>query len=68
MEELLVDVSGLELGESARVRDLEVPEGIEIINAASIPVVSVEIPRALRSAEAGEGEEGGGTTEEVAEE
>jgi len=64
VDELFVDVSELELGEAARVRDLEVPEGIEIMNAASIPVVSVEIPRALRSAEAGEDEDGGETKEE----
>ena len=57
VDELLVDISELELGMSARVRDLEVPEGIEVMNSMGIPVVSVEVPRALRSAEdeAGEG-------------
>ncbi len=57
VDELLVDISGLVLGQSARVRDLEVPEGIEVINSMGIPVVSVEVPRALRSAEA-ESEDG----------
>lgn len=57
VDELLVDISEIELGQSARVKDLDVPDGIEVMNSPSIPVVSVEVPRALRSAEA-EGEEG----------
>ena len=58
VDELLVDVSDLELGESARVRDVEVPEGMEVMNAMGIPVVTVEVPRALRSATSGAGEDG----------
>lgn len=49
---LSVDVSSLALGKSIRVRNIEVQDGIEIMNAGGIPVASVEIPRALRSAEA----------------
>lgn len=52
--ELYVDISGLDLGQSLRVRDIQVPEGIELLNAPSIPVVTIEIPRALRSAAAAE--------------
>lgn len=59
VDQLLVDISELELGMSARVRDLEVPEGIEVMNSMGIPVVSVEVPRALRSAEDEEAAEGG---------
>lgn len=47
-----VDVESLELGKSIRIRDIQVEEGIEIINSGSIPIASVEVPRALRSAEA----------------
>lgn len=47
-----VDVEHLTLGKSIRVRDIQVEEGIEIINSGGIPVASVEVPRALRSAEA----------------
>lgn len=50
--ELFVDVSKLELGQSVRVRDIVVPEGIEIINTPGIPVATVITPRALRSAAA----------------
>lgn len=63
VNELYADISELELGHSARVRDLEVPEGIEVLNAMGIPVVTVEVPRALKSAAAGEKADG---EEEVA--
>lgn len=48
--ELHVDVSKLELGQSVRVKDIQTPEGIQIINSPGIPVAIVDIPRALRSA------------------
>ena len=57
VSELYVDISGLELGQSARVRDLELPDGIEVMTSGSIPVGTVEIPRALRSATAAEEKE-----------
>lgn len=50
VSELFVDISALELGSSVRVRDIEVGDGIELMTAEAIPVASVEIPRALRSA------------------
>jgi len=51
IKELTVDISNLDLGQSVRVRDIIVPNGIEITNAGSIPIGLVEIPRALRSAQ-----------------
>ncbi len=57
VDTLFIDISTLELGSSARVRDLEVPEGIEVMNSSGIPVVSVVVPRALKSAGAEEGAE-----------
>ena len=47
-----VNVEHLTLGKSIRIRDIKVGEGIEVMNAGGIPLASVEIPRALRSAEA----------------
>lgn len=44
-----VDVGALELGQMARVRDIKTAH-YTILAAPSIPVASVEIPRALRSA------------------
>lgn len=50
VDTLYADISNLELGHSIRVRDIEISEGMEIMNALGIPVASVETPRALRSA------------------
>jgi len=60
VDSLFADISELSLGDSARVRDLEVPDGIEVMNSPGIPVVSVEVPRALKG---GENEEEEGTEE-----
>lgn len=45
-----VDVTPLELGKSLRIRDIVV-SGYEILNSPAIPIVSITIPRALRSAQ-----------------
>ena len=50
VDELTVDISKLELGQSIRVRDVKIPEGIQIMANGAIPVAMIEIPRALRSA------------------
>lgn len=50
VDQLVLDVSHLELGQSVRVRDIQVGEGIEIMSPAGTPIATVEIPRALRSA------------------
>ena len=52
VDSLSLDISSLELGQAIRVRDIEVPEGIELMNPPGTPVATVEIPRALRSAAA----------------
>lgn len=59
VEEVFLDISELDLGDSIRVRDIQLAEGMELLNAPGIPVASVEIPRALKSA-AAEGVEGEG--------
>lgn len=50
VNELLLDISELKLGQAIRVRDIETNENIEIMSAGGTPVAIVEIPRALRSA------------------
>jgi len=47
--QIQVDVAALELGQMVRVRDIKT-EHYTILASPSIPVASVEIPRALRSA------------------
>jgi large subunit ribosomal protein L25 len=48
VDEVFADISKMELGSTIRVRDITVPAGVEIGNTASVPVASIEIPRALK--------------------
>jgi len=50
MESVELDISELNLGMSVRVKDIKVGDEIEILNNPNIPVGTVEIPRALKSA------------------
>jgi len=54
VDELIIDISSLELGFAVKVKDIEKVEGMEIMANESIPVASVEVPRALKSAQAEE--------------
>jgi large subunit ribosomal protein L25 len=47
-----VDVSSLDLGKSVKVGDLKA-ENYTIVNNASLPIASIEIPRALRGQQQG---------------
>ena len=49
--EIIGDISGLKLSQSICVRDMMVPEGIEIIQDPGSPVGYIEVPRSLKSAE-----------------
>jgi large subunit ribosomal protein L25 len=67
-EEFAVDVSELEVGQSLHVRDIEVLEGVEILNDPDVSIVSVVAPaiveeeavvdEAAEEGEAGETPEG----------
>lgn len=52
VDTLFVSIDDLELGSAVRVRDIDTPEGIEIMVEGAIPVANVEVPRALKSADA----------------
>ena len=56
VNQLFVDISEVTLGNSVRVRDVEVTDKMQVMNPGATPVASVEIPRALKSAAAGEEE------------
>ncbi|MDX1476170.1 MAG: 50S ribosomal protein L25 [Saprospiraceae bacterium] len=59
LTEVVLDVSQLQVGQSVRVKECRVPEGVLILNDGNMPVASVQIPRALKTAtEVAEGEEG----------
>lgn len=47
--EISADISTMELGSTIRVRDLTIADGVEITNNPSIPIASIEIPRALKA-------------------
>lgn len=44
------DITPLGLGQSLRVKNLSVPEGIEVVHDVNTPVAFIEIPRSLKSA------------------
>ena len=64
---LYIDISTLELNMSARVKELEINDGIEVMLPGATPVAIVQTPRALKSADAAEDLEGAEGTAEGAE-
>jgi len=69
VDQVVLDISKLKLGQSVRVRDIPVDSGIEILNNPGIPLASIAIPRALKSAGAGaDGDEEGEGEDAPAEE
>lgn len=68
VEKIALNVEKLKLGKSLKVRDIN-PGGLEIMASMSIPVASVEIPRALRGGSGGgaDDEDEEGETAEAAE-
>lgn len=49
-EEFAIDVSAIEVGDSLHVRDLTVPEGVEILNDPDISIMSVVAPAVVEEA------------------
>lgn len=49
-----IDVTNLTMGKSVKVREIEAG-GLEILNAGATPVATVDVPRAMRGKETGEG-------------
>ena len=54
IDEVKVDISGLELGGVLRIKNIDLPDNVEIMANGSIPIANVEVPRALKSAAAEE--------------
>lgn len=68
-ENITVDISGLDLGKSVKVRSIK-EENFEVLNSKQVSIASVNIPRNLRSATELEEEEAAAeeaTSEEAAE-
>ena len=68
VDELVLDISSMNLGDSVRVRDIAPIDGMELMSSPALPVASVITPRALKSAAAAvvEGEEGAAEGAEAA--
>ena len=58
VDNLSVDISELELGFSVRVNELTPVEGVVVTDPPNAPIASVEVPRALKSADAEDAELG----------
>lgn len=74
VDQLTVDVSDLHLGSTKRIKDIDVPEHIQILHTPNTPIASIEVPRILKTAspaaamdeeELEEGEEGESAPEEA---
>src|SRR5690606_35152075 len=50
VDKLVLNTTDMALGETSRVKDLHVPDGVQVLNNTSVPVASIDIPRALRAA------------------
>lgn len=50
VDQLAVDVSDLHLGGTKRIKDIDVPEHIQILHSPNTPIASIEVPRILRTA------------------
>ena len=44
-EQIIVDVSHLELGKAIHIGEIKLPEGVEILGDKNIPVIAVALPR-----------------------
>lgn len=63
VDKVVLDISELELGSAIRVRDIAPMEGVEVMNPSGMPIASVEVPRALRSAATAAAKEGDAAAE-----
>ncbi len=68
-EQVVIDVSGLELNKTIHLGEIKAPEGVEILGDKNIPVVSVAAPRTETEAAATEtaAAAGAGTVEMIKE-
>ena len=51
VDTLIGDISNLELGATLAVKELKIPEGIEVLENENTPVLFIETPRSLKSLE-----------------
>ena len=49
IDAVIADISTMGLGDTIRVRDIDVQEGVVITNNSAVPVASIEVPRVLKT-------------------
>lgn len=59
VDKIVLDTTAMGLGETQRIKDLQVPEGVEVLQNASIPLATIDVPRALRASAAEEAKASG---------
>ena len=64
-DQIVVDVTNLELGKSIHIGEIQVAEGVEIIGTKTAPVVSVALPRTEEEEAAATAEAAAGTAADV---
>jgi large subunit ribosomal protein L25 len=50
VDEVVADISEMELGSTIRIRDIKPIDGVEVTNTGAVPIASIEVPRALKGA------------------
>lgn len=66
-EQVVIDVTALELNKTIHIGEIKAPEGVEILGDKNIPVVSVAVPRAEEEAAPAEGAAAAGDVEMIKE-
>jgi large subunit ribosomal protein L25 len=66
-EQVVIDVTSLELNKTIHIGEIKAPEGVEILGDKNIPVVSVAVPRAEEEAAPVEGAAAAGDVEMIKE-
>jgi large subunit ribosomal protein L25 len=66
-EQVVIDVTSLELNKTIHIGEIKAPEGVEILGDKNIPVVSVAVPRAEEEPAAVEGAAAAGDVEMIKE-
>jgi len=66
-EQVVIDVTTLELNKTIHIGEIKAPEGVEILGDKNIPVVSVAVPRAEEEAAPAEGAAAAGDVEMIKE-
>lgn len=49
VDKIVLDTTVMDLGQTQRIKDLQVPEGVDVLHNGNIPLATIDVPRALRA-------------------